>query len=117
MIYLDWAATAIPDSEILDRVRDIEKEYYGNPSSIHAAGRKAKKILIQAREKLAGILQVDPMELIFTSGGTESNNMFINSFLVRAFQMSSVQDSISNKKIISQPGFFKKSKIIREYIE
>lgn len=84
MIYFDWAATALPDPVILDKVRDAEKEYFGNPSSIHAAGRKAKRILIQSREKLAEILKIEPEELIFTSGGTESNNIILFSLLSRS---------------------------------
>ncbi|MBN2536314.1 MAG: cysteine desulfurase [Spirochaetales bacterium] len=95
MIYFDWAATALPDPAILDKVRDAEKEYFGNPSSIHAAGRKAKKLLSQSRETLAGILKVEPGEVVFTSGGTESNNIFLFSLLSR-----SLWKGAQRKKII-----------------
>ncbi|MBN2443527.1 MAG: cysteine desulfurase [Spirochaetales bacterium] len=84
MIYFDWAATSVPDSEIIDKVREAEKIYFGNPSSIHAEGRKAKKLLIQSREILADTLNVHPEEVIFTSGGTESNNIILFSLLARS---------------------------------
>ena len=94
MIYFDWAATALPDSGILDTVRGAEKEYFGNPSSIHQLGRKAKKFFAQSREMLARVLGVDTTEIIFTSGGTESNNMILFSLLARFSWKSSVKRKI-----------------------
>jgi cysteine desulfurase len=80
-VYLDWAATAPPDPEILDSVNAVATAYFGNPSAPHAAGRKAEKFLEENRARLAELLRCDPQEIIFTSGGTESNNMVILSLL------------------------------------
>jgi len=80
-VYLDWAATAPPDPEIIDSVNAAATEYFGNPSSIHAAGRQAEEFLRDDRRRLADLLRCDPQEVVFTSGGTESNNMVLLSML------------------------------------
>ncbi len=76
-IYLDHAATAPEDKRVLEVMRKISAETYGNPSSIHKEGVAAKKILEEARKNIADILRARPDEIIFTSGGTESNNLAI----------------------------------------
>lgn len=76
-IYLDHNATAPPLPEVLDEVVRVMRDCYGNPGSRHRAGRKARQVLEECREKLAGWLGATPGELIFTSGGTEANNMAI----------------------------------------
>ncbi len=83
-IYLDWASTAQPDPGILEAVKKIAMDCYGNPSSIHKAGRNAEKRLIQAREGLAAVLGCRSEEIIFTSGGTEANNMVLFSLLKKS---------------------------------
>src|SRR3954469_21913824 len=52
-------------------------EHFGNPSSVHAAGREARAAIDNARDKLAALLRARPHELIFTSGGTEANNLAV----------------------------------------
>lgn len=79
--YLDWAATAVPDPEICSRCYQISTEFYGNPSSVHKTGQKARELLEEARERCAAALGVKSGEIIFTSGGTESNNMLLLSYL------------------------------------
>ncbi len=81
MIYLDWAATTPPYPEAIDTMSNIMKEYYGNPSSAHKPGLKSKEILEQSRSKCANLLNCEAEKIIFTSGGTESNNMVIYSLL------------------------------------
>ncbi|MEY2526361.1 MAG: cysteine desulfurase [Verrucomicrobiota bacterium] len=75
MIYLDYNAT----TPLCDKARNAMLPYldrhFGNPSSVHAAGREARAAVDNARDQLAGLLRVKPHELIFTSGGTESNNL------------------------------------------
>jgi len=80
-IYFDWAATAPPDPGVLQAVEKVAMDCYGNPSSIHKAGRNAEKRLIQAREGLAAVLGCRSGEVIFTSGGTEANNMVLFSLI------------------------------------
>lgn len=77
MIYLDYAASTPPYPEVVDTVGTLMQQYYGNPSSLHAAGAEADRLLRQAAGVMAERLQADQREIIFTSGGTESNNMAI----------------------------------------
>ncbi|MCK9480739.1 MAG: cysteine desulfurase [Bacteroidia bacterium] len=76
-IYLDNAATTPLDSRVLESMQPLLSEVFGNPSSIHAEGRKAKTILEQSRKKIAQLLNVNASEIIFTSGGTEADNTAI----------------------------------------
>ncbi|QOR65848.1 cysteine desulfurase [Cytobacillus suaedae] len=77
MIYLDNSATTLPYDEVLDVFMKVSKEYFGNPSSIHRLGSNAERLLTQARENVAKILGCRPSEIIFTSGGSEGNNLAI----------------------------------------
>jgi cysteine desulfurase len=77
MIYLDYNATTPLDPEIRQAMLPFLGPLFGNPSSVHSAGRAARSLLDQARERTAGVLGVKPSEIIFTSGGTESNNLAI----------------------------------------
>lgn len=74
MIYLDYAATFPPFSEVITTCAQIASTVYGNPAAIHSAGSKARSVLHSSRKTLAGLLKVRPEELFFTSGATESNN-------------------------------------------
>lgn len=78
-IYLDNAATTPLDTEVIDCMVNVLKFNYGNPSSTHSLGQEAKTILEETRRKIADSLKVTPAEIIFTSCGTESNNMIIKS--------------------------------------
>lgn len=72
-LYLDYNATAPIDSEVSNRIPEW-LECFGNPSSVHADGRAAKVALENARSQIADNLNVSPMDVLFTSGGTEANN-------------------------------------------
>lgn len=78
-VYFDNAATTQIREEVVDRMAGVMKEVYGNPSSTHAFGRSAKTLIEQARKTVAGILKVAASEIIFTSGGTEADNLILNS--------------------------------------
>lgn len=73
--YLDNSATTRPYDSVRDLMRQIEDENYGNPSSMHMTGVRAEKELRKACEILSGILKVKEKEIVFTSGGTESDNL------------------------------------------
>ena len=75
LIYLDNNATTPPLPEVVEVVVRVMRECYGNPGSPHRAGRQARQVLEESREQIAGWLGADPKELIFTSGGTEANNL------------------------------------------
>ncbi len=81
--YLDWASTALPDEEILNSVRECESRFFGNPSSIHSHGLAARELLEESRSRIAKAIRAFPEEILFTSGGTESNNMILFSLLSR----------------------------------
>lgn len=74
-IYLDHAATTPVHPEVVEAMLPFFTEKYGNPSSIYSAAREARKALDRARSGIAEILGCDPSEIIFTSGGTESDNL------------------------------------------
>lgn len=78
-VYLDNAATTIPAQEVIDEMVNVLKNNFGNPSSIHSFGREAKVIIERVRKRIADYLKVTPGEIIFTSCGTESNNMIVRS--------------------------------------
>ncbi len=77
MFYLDNSATTQPYPAVLDSFMKVSTGFWGNPSSLHGFGGKAEQLLAKAREQAASILQVNPAEIIFTSGGSESNNLAI----------------------------------------
>jgi cysteine desulfurase len=77
MIYLDHNATTPIASEVVEAMTPYWGEKYGNPSSSHSLGRLAKQGLEKARGEVAELVGCLPEEIVFTSGGTESNNMVI----------------------------------------
>lgn len=79
-IYLDHASTTSLRREALDAMLPYLTEHWGNPSSIHASGRRARQGLDEARETVAGILHAKPREIVFTAGGTEADNLAISGF-------------------------------------
>ncbi|PYI62208.1 MAG: cysteine desulfurase NifS [Verrucomicrobia bacterium] len=80
-IYLDNNATTPLDPAVIEEMLPFLTRYYGNPSSGYAFAAKARKAVELARERLAALLRCEPSEIIFTSGGTESNNAVIHSAL------------------------------------
>lgn len=76
-IYLDHAATAPVHTDVIDTMASVMKEQFGNPSSIHSFGRSARAIVDEARSKIAKSIGAKSEEIIFTSGGTESDNLAI----------------------------------------
>ena len=77
MIYLDNNATTRPLPEVVEVMTRHWRDSFANPGSRHGAGRRARQALETARESMAGILGAHPDEVVFTSGGTESNNMAV----------------------------------------
>ena len=76
-VYLDNAATTPIDPAVIQAMVETMESDFGNPSSIHAHGRKVKTIIEKARKTVAGLLHVSPAEIFFTSGGTEADNTAI----------------------------------------
>ena len=83
-IYLDYNATTPMAKEVITAMLPFFNDLFGNPSSTHAYGLEAKKAIENARKKVACLLHAHPDEIIFTSGGTEANNLAIKGI---AFSM------------------------------
>ena len=77
MIYLDNAASTAVHPEVVKEMMPYFDVQYGNPSSIHQFGRKAKNAIQKARKQVAALIGAEPDEILFTSGGTESNNTIL----------------------------------------
>ena len=88
MIYFDTGATTKPTSEVINDIVWCLENVYGNPSSIHDEGYKARQILEQSREKVAAFINAEPSEIIFTSGASEANNLAIKGFLDEKFNIA-----------------------------
>ena len=80
MIYFDNAATTPLLPEVIDKMSETMKSTFGNPSSLHAHGRMASKLLRESREQIAQSLHTLPNRIFFTSGGSESNNTVIKGY-------------------------------------
>ncbi len=76
-IYLDHNATTRIDEVVLDAMMPFLREEYGNASSRHDGGTRARRAIDRAREQVAALVGVEPVQVVFVSGGTEANNMFI----------------------------------------
>ncbi len=83
-LYLDHAATTPLDERILEAMLPFMTENFGNANSAHHLGQKAKVVVEDAREKVAHLINAEPSEVIFTSGGTESDNAVIKGVLAVA---------------------------------
>ena len=78
-IYADNAATTKMSQTAIDTMLDCMQNVYGNPSSLYTLGQKAKERLEETREEIAKIINAEPREIIFTSGGSEADNQAIIS--------------------------------------
>ena len=106
-VYLDYNASAPIDPRVLERMIDVYQNHYGNADSrTHIYGTEAKEIVSSSRKTIADILSVDPMDLFFTSGSTESNNIAVlglieyaktsgkNHFITTAIEHKSVLEAM-----------------------
>ena len=92
-IYFDNAATTPMDAEVIGLIATIMQQTYGNPSSTHQFGRAAKAKIEHARKQIAKLLRVDSSEIIFTSGGSEADNLI----LINAVKNLGVTRIVSSK--------------------
>lgn len=83
MIYLDNSATTKPHEEVLESFQQVSRKLYANPSSIHPFGGEAEELLRQARIQAASLMQIQMEEIVFTSGGTEGNNLAIKGIALK----------------------------------
>jgi cysteine desulfurase len=113
IIYLDNSATTQVCDKAIDAANEAMKNYYGNPSSLHTMGIKAEKIVNRSRQSIATALSCTPNEIVFTSSGTEANNLAIigtakalkrrgNRIIYSAIEHSSVIEAV---KALKNEGF------------
>ena len=94
-IYLDHAATTPIRPEVLEAMLPYLTEHQGNPSSIHASGRRARQALDEAREEIARHLGAKPREIVFTASGTEADNLAVRGVAWAASAKGSQFSSVS----------------------
>jgi len=109
-IYADYAATTPVDKRVLKTASVYFSKIFGNPSSSHAIGIEAKKAISEARVKAADFFNCDPEEIIFTSGGTESENLAIKgiAFSNRKYGKHIVISSVEHAAVESSASFLER---------
>lgn len=106
-IYLDYNASTPLDPRVAQAMRDALEENYGNPSSSHWAGRPAKDLLEQSRAQVAALFGCTPDEIVFTSGGSEANNLALKgTFYARGSQPAHIITSVIEHPSILEPSRF-----------
>ncbi|TSC56708.1 MAG: cysteine desulfurase [Parcubacteria group bacterium Greene0714_21] len=103
-IYLDYAATTPLDPKVLKAMLPYLKKEYGNPSSSHSFGQAAKAAIEKAREQVAKFLSCNPLEVVFTSGATEANNLAIQGIIKPKSQNSKphiITSQIEHESVLS----------------
>ena len=100
-IYFDNAATTEISKKVISEMMKAMKVNYGNPSSTHSHGRNSKAILELSRKTIAEKFNVNPKEIIFTSGGTESNNMIIKTVVIAQNIERIISTKIEHKAVLN----------------
>ena len=85
MPYLDHCATTPLDPEVRSAMDSVRLAAWGNPSSVHASGRKSRAVLSESRARIAQVLRVSPPEIVFTSSASEANNLAIKGAVLRQY--------------------------------
>ena len=99
-VYFDNAATTPIRTEVIQVISSVMENCFGNPSSVHAYGRTAKTNIETARKGIANLLNAAPQEIIFTSGGTESDNMILHSAVKDLGVKTIISSSIEHHAIL-----------------
>jgi cysteine desulfurase len=118
-IYLDHAATTPTDPAVVQAMLPFFTEIYGNPSSMHAFGQEAKRAIEAVRERIAAFLGADPDEIIFTSGGTESNNFIIKGTACAAVKRGNhvITSSIEHHAVLESCRYLEKQGFEITYLD
>ncbi|MBI1961418.1 MAG: cysteine desulfurase [Parcubacteria group bacterium] len=107
-VYLDHAAATPLDGAVFSAMRPYFSKQFANPSSIHAPGKEAAKALSEARKRVAGVLACNPDEIIFTSGGTESNNLALVGIAeAHNFKGHIITSAIEHASVLEVMEYFK----------
>ncbi|HEX5695878.1 MAG TPA: cysteine desulfurase family protein [Acidimicrobiia bacterium] len=109
MIYLDHAATTPMRPEVWEAMAPFASTSFGNPSGVHGVSRAAKNALEEAREKIAGLIGAQPLEIVFTSGGTESDNLAIKGAVFSSTpRQGLVTSAIEHEAVLETADFLKR---------
>ena len=115
MLYYDNAATTRVDKSLEPILQSMFFDNYGNPSSVHTVGQYAKEVIERARELVAISINCAPDEIIFTSGGSESNNLALKGFSF-ANDCEIITTPIEHKSILETCKFLEKQRINKYYL-
>lgn len=119
-VYLDYNASTPVDARVLTRMIDVYREHYGNADSrTHIFGTDAKEIVLSARKTIAGLLGIDSMDLFFTSGATESNNMAVLGLLDYALETGRnhfVTTAIEHKSVIEAMKYLERKGCVVDFV-
>ena len=117
-VYFDNAATTPLDNFVLEKMLPYMGNNFGNPSSIHQKGRKVKSAIEKSRSKVADILNCDPGEIFFTSGGTEADNTFLINTVLEKNIDTFITTKIEHYAVLHSAEYLKKIKNIKiEYLK
>ena len=105
--YFDWAATSPADKDILQEAVDLTLETWGNPSSGHSVGKKARNLIEDARNRAATALHVSPENIYFTSGGTESDQIPLLSVMTKPTKGTILVSSVEHSAISAEAEIMK----------
>jgi cysteine desulfurase len=112
-IYLDNAATTKIDSEVLELMHSSMQENFGNPSSTHQFGRKAKSAVETARINIAKHFNVSASEIIFTAGGTEADNLILNNAVLNIGVQRIITSKIEHHAVLHTCEFLERTHNVR----
>ena len=107
-VYMDNAATTQTDQKVVEAMLPFFTESYGNASSLHSFGRKAHDVMEKSRQKVADIIGADADEIIFTAGGTESDNIAIKGIAFKKKKGHLITSSIEHPAVLETCGYLEK---------
>lgn len=114
-VYFDNSATTRPYDEVIETMADAMKNYYGNPSSAYSLGMKAEQKINECRDIIASTINCNRNEIIFTSGGSESNNFLIRGFLSEGKHM--ITTKIEHPSVLNTCKALEKSGVKVTYLD
>ena len=117
-LYLDNAATTQIDEQVIEVIHSSMKNNYGNPSSVHQFGRKAKSAVETARKNIAKHLNVSASEIIFTAGGTEADNLILHNAVFNLEIKRIVTSKIEHHAVLHTCNYLEKAhNIVIDYVD